>query len=98
MNKKEKIIKEVEKFFAKHNISGIIRIPNAGTTGYMEYNDGKKVIIETFAQINRGSGRAAIGFRNGTPLAYNSTATARVEFCIETNGNLKFHDQNKIFS
>lgn len=46
MNKKEKIIKEVEKFFAKHNVSGIIRIPNAGTYSLFSSDEDKLLVLE----------------------------------------------------
>lgn len=48
MNKKEKILKEIEKFFEKHEISGIIRVPNAGTYSLFGSEDDKLLVLEHF--------------------------------------------------
>ncbi|MCK5625147.1 hypothetical protein KAI04_04875 [Candidatus Pacearchaeota archaeon] len=52
MKKKDKqnILDEIDEFFNKHNISGIIRIPNYGTFSNFK-SEGDKLSILEYAKI-----------------------------------------------
>lgn len=50
MNKKEKLLKEIEKLFNKYNLSGIVTIPQNGTFSLFS-SEGEKLVILHHAKI-----------------------------------------------